>query len=289
MRLEIDEYCAHQLWDVLLPRGGFIVVFQAYADAGGMNGPIVSVASFLFKKDDADALNREWATILHPILKNEPRNKQHFHMHDFFTRKHPYAYLGEGARDALQRDLIDSAHKHMEHGVVTSVRKVDYEIEAAGADQKAVLGSPFVMCNFWCMAALAEHLGRADLKGDIAYAFEDGDSDKADLEVRLAKIEASRYLRHKYRYYSGRTFLAKCDHHALGAADMLAWEFRNAAEQYFESPEAEHRKFLDVLFQKPLGAQHLDPIQIRFRRLAESMDRANMWAEERDEEAPEIL
>ena len=264
------------------------MVFEAYADASGFKGPIVSVASFLFKKEDADALNEEWATILYPILKDEPRNKQYFHMHKLFARKHPYRHLSDGARDALQRDLIDSAHKHMEHGVVTSVRLVEYESEAATAYQKDKLGSPFVMCNIWCMAALAQHLESANLKGDIAYAFEDGDADKKDLEIRLAKIEASEYLRHKYRYFSGRTFLPKYAHHALGAADMLAWEFRNGAERYFESPEAKNRTFLDVLFQKPIGAQHLDPIQIRFRGLAESMDRANMWAEERDEGAAEI-
>jgi len=285
VRLENEDYFSHRLWDILLPRGGFIVVFEAYADAGGVNGPILSVANFLFKKDAADALNEEWATMLAPILKDQPKHKQYFHMHDFFTRKGPYSYMNDGERDALQRDLIDSAHKHMEHGVVASIRRADYEAQVTSDNQRDALGSPFAMCNLWCMSALAEHLEGTNLNGDIAYAFEDGDNDKKDLEIRLAKIEASQYLRQKYRYYSGRTFLPKHAHHALAAADMLSWEFRNAAQQYFESPEAKYRKFLDVLFAKPLGAQHLDPIQIRFRNLAQSMERANMWAEERNDGA----
>ena len=91
-------------------------------------------------------------------------------MHLFFTRKYPYGHLSEGDRDALQRALIDSAHKHMERGVVASVRFSDYESEVADDNSKDAMGSAFSMCNLWCMNALAEHIDETGARGDIAYA-----------------------------------------------------------------------------------------------------------------------
>jgi hypothetical protein len=255
----------------MLPHGGFVVAFEAYADSSGTQGPVLSTASFVFEIEKSKDLHSEWSKILLPFLKDEPPEKQYFHMYEFFTRKKPYSGLTDGEWLALQRSLIDSAHATMEYGVVASVRLSDYE-NHLDESQKALLGGPFAMCNLWCMDALCEHLKGNGAIGDIAYLFEDGDSDKDNLEIILAKIEASKYLKYEHRY-GGRTFLPKYKHHAFGAADMLAWEYRNGVTEYLGNPETfEPRVFLDVLFEKPIGARHFSPINLKFRSMGQSLD-----------------
>jgi hypothetical protein len=287
-RLEIDEYHARIIWNILLPRGGFVVVYQAYSDASETKSPsiphadrILSVANFIFSKDKTESLNNEWAELLEPVLQNEPLERRFFHMHDFFVRKPPYRRLSDGEHLALQRNLIDSAHKNMEFGVVGSVKFSEYE-KVVDARVREVMGSPFTMCNLWCMESLCDHLKSKNLEGDIAYAFEDGDPDKPELDTFLGKIASSNFLRQKYRY-AGRSFMFKHQHHALGAADMLAWEYRNGIERHFKGPNEPQREFVHVLFEKPIGARHFSQPDIGFRTMSQMVERANRWAAEREE------
>ena len=267
-----------------------MVLYQAYADASEAKNPgipkeerILSVANFIFSKDKAECLNNEWAHILEPVLRNEPPEKRFFHMHHFYTHKPPYHRLSDGEHLALQRDLIDSAHKNTEFGVVGSVQLSEYD-RVVDPRTREVMGGPFTMCNLWCMDSLCDYLKSKDLEGDIAYAFEDGDSDKLELDGFLSKIAASNYLRRKYRY-AGRSFMFKHQHHALGSADMLAWEYRNGVELYFKNPDAPQREFVHVLFKKQIGARHFSPIDLGFRTMGQMIERANRWAAERQEAA----
>jgi hypothetical protein len=287
----MGEYRFDPIVDILLPRGGWVIIWEAYSDASltrqSPNIPeadrFITVATFMFEASASRLVNEKWEAILEPVLKGLPPNKRFFHMTDLFEKRRPYTNFNEADKLGLQRQLIDSLQQHVEFGAVASVRLSEYEavVNELPEGISKEMGSAYAFLNLWCMDALAGHLRANKKEGDIAFIFEDGDSDKNDLDIRMAKIEASRYLKRRFRYYRGRTYMPKTGHHALAAADMLAWEYRNGIEKHFKWHEPQ-RLMMYAMFDEPVHAQYFSETSIKFRSMAEMIERAKMWASERD-------
>lgn len=125
-------------------------------------------------------------------------------------------------------------------------------------------------------------LDRDKKVGDIAYAFEAGDPDQNELSDRITKISRSAYLSRRY-HYGGHAFVPKQYHHALGAADMLAWEYRIGVAEARRSPSAFRAgPFFSQLFSAPIAALHFSLPNLEVQTMAEMIQQASRWEEERD-------
>lgn len=272
-----------------------MVAFESYADASVSSTqaqvPVLTVSAVFFELEHSKMFNQRWAQILEPVLRDEPANKRYFHMTDFYSRKGPYGILkmSDGARDKLQRDLIDALHDHAEVALVASVRTDEFEAESLkDPELKEVAGTAYTMCCIWCIDQFARYVDKAKKSGETVCFFEHGDRDQDDLEKFLNIIGANDYYTSWYRF-AGHSFMKKTDHHALAAADLAAWEFRNGMEGYLSNPaDFNGRVFLDVLWQKKVTGTHFTPVKIKFRTMAQMFRRAEMWTrEEANGTAPE--
>jgi len=242
---------------------------EAFMDASGTGPPtqILSVSGYLLGKDESAQLHHEWADILQPIIGEMPETKRYFHMTDFMNRRHPYDRLNEAERAYLNRRLVDSINTHVAFGVSASVKRDEFN-DANLPDKTAVLGSAYTMCGLWCMDALAEHAVKSDPDCRIAYFFESGDKDEFQLKSFLDKMVANDEMAERLRY-AGHASIPKHEHHALGAADMLAWEFRNGIENYLLRGNPEPRVFWELMMNKPILAEHFHPQKISIAFMVE--------------------
>jgi hypothetical protein len=267
------SYHVWRLLDVLLPHGGFVVLFESFGDASGTHkeADLLSVALFLFEKEASRALHEEWNAILWPILRDLPEKKRYFRMAKFMEREEPYHLLNGGERDSLRRRLIDSAHTHATVGVVASMRKSEYEAEISPESRK-LLGSPFTALYIWLMEQIASHASSVHKEAAVAYIIEAGDLDQDELEQALKAVSRDLRLSERCRY-SGHSFQPKWANHALGAADMLAWEYRKGIERHLDKPDSEFGPrdiFLNVIFQNKVRGMHFSPTTIKIWEMVES-------------------
>ena len=264
-------------------------MFEAFSDFSGtqQKNDRLSVACFLYEKSASQKLDDFWKDRLDPILRPLPEHKRFFHMTEFMAHEPPYdlLHMSDGERLSIRHDLIESASKGLEFAAVCHLSVTDYDKEVPEhSHARKLMGGPLAMCGIWALDAISEHLNKKNVPGEIAYFFECGDLGQDELEQRIKQVSASRFYVERYRY-GGHAFVPKTKHHALAAADMLAWEYRNGIEEYFKDPEA-HRSgpFFEQLFSPPVTALHFSENNIRMRSLSESIQKAKHWARQREEE-----
>jgi len=281
---------------MLLKKGGLVVLdaaFDAFADASGTSAPceIMSVAAFLFEKGKSAQLDLEWRQLLEPFLNHLPPEKRVFRMSTFMAHQRPYDKLNDAEWLSLRRRLIESVSGTLEFAVVSSVSAEGYKKMLPIGDnnpnlnqritRKDILGGPFTMCGIWTMRSLASYIGRKNRAGDIVFFFEAGDPDQQELCARINDIARSPLLSSRYRY-GGHSFVPKQCHHALGAADMMAWEYRIGIEEHLRSGSFHPGPFFLQLFDMPVGAMHFSPVNVQIQTMVMVVEESNRWAEERD-------
>lgn len=257
-----------------------MAVFSCYADTSGPHGGYISVGSYVFEKDKADQLDQEWANILGPILNGKPPGKRFFRMANFWAREKPFDKLSIPARDRMCSQLIESARRCIRSGRLAAVNLDAYSAELLKPEFE-ILGSAYAMCNLWCAESLADELAETDR---VLFTFENGDPGEAELEGKLREISESHYLTERFKYHN-HAFVPKSAHYALGAADMLAWGFRNRVHEYFGTlawPIED--RFFETLGDKQVSVVYFNPLYTQLRAISEMVHRANRWAAERAEE-----
>ena len=260
-------------------------LFEAFADFGGTQQAhdTLSVACFLYEKSASQALDQAWENRLQPILGHLPEKKRFFHTFEFMTHAEPYDRLNEAEWLSLRHDLIQAATTNLAFAAVCHVSVPEYETEfPAGSHSRKTMGGPLAMCGIWALDAISEHLNEKNLPGEVAYFFEAGDLGQDELEDRIKEVSASSHYSERYRY-GAHSFVPKTKHHALGAADMLAWEYRTGVNEYLKDPTYQPGPFFDQLFSAPIGAIHFSRHNIRVRNLSVSLQRAEDWARQREE------
>jgi hypothetical protein len=237
-----------------------------YSDASGPEpGTFLSVAAVFCEKEKAKELNRRWEQLLAPILKDQPANKRYFHMTEFMAHESPYdiLHMTQGGRDALQRGLIDAIHDCVDLALIASVRTDEFAVSTAPKD---VLGGPHTMCCVWCIERFATHMDETNQLGEIACFLELGDREQDALGSYLNfQIAGNPSLNRRFRF-GGHSFIPKTAHHALAAADMIAWEQRTASEKYLADPDQFNQRVLqDILWSKRLHFTHFHRTRIHER------------------------
>jgi hypothetical protein len=139
------------------------------------------------------------------------------------------------------------------------------------------------MCGISALEAISEHLRKKNVSGEVVYFFEAGDLGQDELEDRIKAVSKSTYYSERYRY-GAHAFVPKTKHHALGAADMLAWEYRTGFAEYLKyTANYQPGLFFEQLFRGPVAALHFSKQHLQIRTLSLALQRVNHWAKEREE------
>lgn len=245
-----------------------MAILEAYFDASGVSDParVLSVAAYLLESDACKALHKRWTELLHPFFGGLPENKRYFRMSDFKARViQPYSGMNEAERLSLHRDLLDAANEAVTLGVLASVKRQDFD--GLTDRETHALGNPYMACSVCCMDALGQYLSKEQPDSTIAFFFASGDPGQGELYTFINRVAGNAELAEHYRYNS-QASAYQHDNHALGAADMLAWEYRTAIEEdILDQKTGTARVFFNVMLQKPMKIVHLHPANLSLQAM----------------------
>ena len=245
-------------------------MLEAYFDASGVSDParVLSVAGYLFDEAKCKTLNARWTELLEPFFYALPKNKRFFRMADFKERRiEPYCKMNDAERLSLHRELIDAASAAEPVVAMASVKRKDFENSTD--QQKRILVNPYLACSVWCMNSLAAHVSKALPGSKIAYFLEAGDPGQGDLLMFLDRVAGNAKMSERFRYES-HSAVQKHANHALGVADILAWEYRTAIEQdILDQKLTDPRVFFNLMLKKPIDAIYLHPTNLSIHAMVQ--------------------
>lgn len=185
--------------------------FGAYFDESGTKADTVAVvvAGFIAPAEQWIAFERDWKRILSMFNVNS------LHMRDFAHSKGEYVtWKGDEKRrrEFLSR-LIGTIKIRVHHSFACSVLMDEYR-KVDGKYKLHEVISPYTLAARTCVGKVGEWAERLNIdENHIAFFFEDGSEDKADL-IRRMKRDGKK----------APVFLVKDESLAFQAADMLAYE-----------------------------------------------------------------
>lgn len=210
-------------------------MLEAYFDESGKHtgSQAVVVAGFLSTDDRWRALEREWNGVL------QPNGLEFFHMTDYENRQKVYAEWSPAKRRDVIKRLLGIMKRDLLMGFEAVVLTSEYE--SLDADDKAILGSPYVLCAEWCTHLVSEYLTKGNSPDRVAYFFEGGAYGASELLLR----NRSPKWREWHRVLA-LSFLDK-KQPQIQAADILAYEACKQALRTVGIEKREPRKPAIVL------------------------------------------
>lgn len=209
-----------RLLEILLPAGGVVAVMEAYFDESGTHegSPVMSIAGYLFDKDQCDRFKDSWAETLNRY------GLSYFRMSECAHGTGEFSKLSKEQRIACEKSMITHIKTRMTLGFAVSMSQAEFS-RMAPPHYVDVFGDAYAACVFLAMASVGLWARKRNYSGDIAYFFESGHSQQKDAEKRMWLVKDMADRRQEFRYKS-HTFADKRLVLPLQAADLLAWQWR---------------------------------------------------------------
>jgi hypothetical protein len=253
------ENVAQLLADVLLPRGGLVVVLlQAYFDESighalvAEDGkkrkvPILCVAGYILEAQQAQLLNQEWVATLRQF------DLPYFHMVDCAHGNPPFDKLNKRQRALVASNMIGTIKRRTIHGYASAVNVEHFKHIAP---KSPLIGSAYSLCATTMLVAVQSLIGqRAGV--DVAYFFEAGYDSQSEANRIMTQIFRVPQLR-KASGYTSHTFVDKRLFPGVQAADLLAWHFYTDIRRGMEGKDT-YRADFGSLRQHPHNLLYIEP------------------------------
>jgi hypothetical protein len=266
---------------VVLHRGGGCAVIQAQAyfdESGSHDGsPILCVAGYIFRKNQAIKLGHEWRRVLR--WKKLP----YFHMVECAHGNGPFAKLTKDERIAVQTKLIEAIKRYAVQGVAITVDPVEYAPFPGRLPTKPGLyDNAYAFCAQVIMTGVSVFLERNPLVGKMAYFFEAGHQSRPQADEIIRTMFAQPAIKQQFRY-AGHAFVEKADAPQIQAADLLAWQWYTDRRHQREGKP--RRKDCASLLELHHNAVHIDSAELD-RMVKESVMIADLFGEKSASEHP---
>ena len=238
---------------VILPSGGCAMIQgQAFFDESGSHdgSPILCVAGYVFRKNEAIKLGHEWRKVLR--WKKLP----YFHMVDCAHGNGPFANLTKDERISVQTKLIEVIKRYAIQGIAITVNPVEYERCAKRLPYKRGLyDNAYAFCAQVIMTGVSVFIERNPRIGKMAYFFEAGHRSAPQADEIMRTMFAQPAIKQQFRY-TAHVFVEKQDSPQIQAADLLAWQWYT--DRRHESEGRPRRKDCASLLQLHHNAVHID-------------------------------
>lgn len=256
-----DQSLFDRIIELALPPGGCAVIFaEAYVDESGTHqgSPILTVAGYLFKREQARRFSRDWRKDLARL------GLPAAHQSDCANGRGAYADMDMADRIKSECLLIENIKRRTVFGFGISVDPEMYaDIVLAGGKNAP---SAYTFALQGCFTIIRRWAARTEFDGKISYFFESG---------HRSQREASRYIseallksdesKAKHRYTS-HSFVEKDAAPELQAADMLAWQFQHHRARQKIGIDAPRKDFLALIRPQDMSIDHNEESLRRFRR-----------------------
>lgn len=202
------------LYDALLPKGGYVVSYRAYFDESYSDG-LFCIAGYIVEKRSAKAMQRPWDSMLSRY------RVPYFHMVEVAQNTGVVlkAELNKHERIALASEAISLTRKHITYGIATIVSENgvrEHMMPVMGID------APYIFCTRTNIHRVGIWAHEHNFGGKLAFYFEQGHRHAgraAELMDRLSRDAEFR----EFSDIGGYSFAPKASAAPLQAADLLAW------------------------------------------------------------------
>jgi hypothetical protein len=197
-----------------------MVLSEVYFDESGTHdgSPMMTMAGYLFKKDQAHRFSRDWAKCL------EHLGLPAAHMTDCATGNADYGDMTIEQRILSEKLLIEQVKRRSMLGFSVAVDPQLYE-EVMGPFAAAMPAYSYLLMI--AVASVRHWATTANYDGRIAYFFESGHQHAREANQYMNMIAEHGPEAIDFMYYYAHAFLDKRNALPLQAADMLAWLHRN--------------------------------------------------------------
>lgn len=221
MAWSVDEPLFCGLIRAVLPNGGWVVALShVYIDESGTHdgSPIMTMAGYLFKSEQAHRFTRDWAKDLRRF------NLSCAHMTDCANGNGEYKKLSREERLASEKLLIAHIKRRSVFGFSVSVDPAKY-LKLLSDEPDAP--TPYSFCVLGCMTVIRRWIACTGYTGKVAYFFEAGHQHQGEANRHMNAIPARGEESMRRFAYVSHAFVDKREAPPLQAADMLAWQYHH--------------------------------------------------------------
>ena len=195
-----------------------VAMMEVYFDESGTHGgsPVVCIAGYLFRVEQARRLNTEWAETLSRFGVSV------YHATDCGNGHGQFAHLRTEERTELTKAVIGIILRRMEVGFAITMTETDFHKAPEGPVW--VKGGPYVICAMYALSGITGWCDKYGVDDDISYFFEKGDRHQSIVNGAISELAASSMGRVGFRYQS-HSFIPKAGNGPLQAADLFAYEW----------------------------------------------------------------
>jgi Protein of unknown function (DUF3800) len=212
-----------------LDRGlGVLVMLAAYFDESYSDTPprTLAVAGYLSSAEQWSRFEGEWQEFLQRYQIQNP-----FHMTDFMAGRGQFRGWSRQKHDRCIESYCSIINRRTNLRISIGFDLSVYEDEMRRFSD---IG-PYGFCVFEWMQEAERFMDRNDIRGPIAYVFEDGSGFGNQIFNTMVWIKRRKVMRERYRLGSF-SFADKRAVLPLQAADILAWESRSHHARLLQTP-----------------------------------------------------
>jgi hypothetical protein len=208
-------FFASTLLDILLPRGGYVVILAAYFDECELNSGIFSVSGLAFRKSRIKKFNAEWRSLF-------AKYGGTCHMTDLHARKDKFNGISSKEADRLMRGAVEIINNHTAFGCAVACSLSEMNQHLPKWIDGFSHAYPF-LCQY-AMISLGDVITKAGKEDEIAYVFECGHERQREAKRLLNICEQSPIFKNEALHRS-HAFVPKKDAPPLQGADVFVWEY----------------------------------------------------------------
>ncbi len=190
---------------------------ELYADESESAG-VLTVAAFLFTKEKAQALHKEWAPVL------EAEGLPFFRMVDCAHGSGNFKKLNKKKRVDLQIKIFDILKRNMGCGLSVSFDLAHKDMLPSSINLGIAQVSPYAMCCHWLLLNARRWVEENHPEAKISYFFEAGDANQAQANAIFSTLYNNAWHRNHFKMASF-SFVNKHYSACIQAADILAWQW----------------------------------------------------------------
>lgn len=195
------------------------------------------MGGFLYDADRLGELETRWA-------KRTRNLEKPFHAYDCFWGRDQFEGWPEPVRHLLMHDLAQITADTKLAGFVAFIERRDWD-QWKQINQTEIVqrvGSPYSACLLHCITMAADLVRTRYPDQDVTYFFEAGCNKQREAEQFLYDLERNAQTRARLKI-NGHAFALKSKEIALGAADLLVWQWQ--------------RNYIELLRDSALGEKGL--------------------------------
>jgi hypothetical protein len=220
--LEMPRRCsdgiAERLIDTLTPAGGFMVALvEMYADESESGG-VLTVAAYVYTKDEALALEAEW----NPLLVEY--GLPYFHMSECAHGNGIFAKFNKHERIKIQTRFFDALKRHVFCGLAVSYELVHSHLLPSAIEIGAKQLTPYTFCCYYLLHNARAQVAKNHPDAKIAYFFEAGATHQSQANHLLASLYKNDYTNGFFKFASF-SFVPKEHSAGIQTGDIFAWQW----------------------------------------------------------------